>query len=46
MKLLVFILLVGAGCYFRYFDNNTIFHYEGNIRTEIIGWIGILGVFF
>lgn len=46
MKLLVFILLVGVGCYFRYFANNPTFNYEGAIGAEIIGWTGLLGVFF
>ena len=48
MKLLVFIylVLVGVGCYFRYFANNPTFHYDGFLGAEIIGWICILGIFF
>lgn len=47
MKLLVFILLVGVGCYFRYFSNYfPIFNYQGEYGAEIIGWTCILGVFF
>ncbi|GEM_PF-4664570 len=46
MKLLVFILLVAVGCYFRYFANNPAFHYDGFLGAEIIGWICILGIFF
>ena len=48
MKLSVFIylVLVGVGSYFRYFANNPTFHYEENLAAEIIGWTGLLGVFF
>lgn len=47
MKLLVLILLVGVGCYFRYFSNYyPTFNYQGDLGAEIIGWTGLLGVFF